>query len=767
MPIRAPRLDDRSFPDLVAELLARIPGHTPEYTNPVQGDPGHTLIELFAWLTDTLLYRVNLIPERQRLEFLRMVGLPLRGARPAQGLVSIRYKDLESPTAAMEITRLRPWCAVSGPVAFETRTPVTVLPVIGQVTHKRVLSGPELDAVQSVLTDLQELYELGAEAPTPYVATPTFPADRSIPQGFDVIGETVDGMLWVALLAARADQVDAVRDALGGTGQDAPPQLQVGVVPFEAWDDDGEASLPAEPELGPGTSLFSTALSDVMEASTARRIGVSWEITTGGTAPDGGPEFVALDVLKDDTRGLTRAGIVELQLPSTSRIGRPENDVQVTIDAGVGPRPPRLDEDGQEERVVAWMRLRPTATMDRLALSWLGINAVAVDQRRTLERVGLGTSTGEPDQRFPLPESGVDVDTFALDVEEEGVGWVAWTRVDFLALGGSDDRVFELDPEEGLVRFGDGVRGRIPPAGRRVRARSMRAGGGPEGNLPPASLTGVTPFRFDGSAVTRALEVVQPTATLGGTPAETLEEAERRIPDVLRHRNRAVTRDDLVAVAAGTPGVRLGRVEVIKGFKPHQRREDVPGVVSVMVLPRIDGWMPPAPRPSRHTLEAVHAWVSERVPLTTELYAIGCEYVPIGLSVAYELREGFDQPETAQAIKVALRTLLWPLPPGGPFEDATGWPRARPVRERELEVAVARVPGVDEVRGIRLFVQREGDWVAVKRVVDGSTQIDLGVWQLPELLDVVVVTDDVAPDTLQPSTTGDGGVAVPVVPELC
>ena len=64
MPIPFYQLDDRTFEDLVSELLARIPGHTPEWTNPRIGDPGRTLIDLFAWLGDTLLYRVNLLPDR-------------------------------------------------------------------------------------------------------------------------------------------------------------------------------------------------------------------------------------------------------------------------------------------------------------------------------------------------------------------------------------------------------------------------------------------------------------------------------------------------------------------------------------------------------------------------------------------------------------------------------------------------------------------------------------------------------------------------------
>src|SRR4051812_33892511 len=91
MPIRPPSLDDRRFDDLVDDLIARIPAHTPEWTNPRLGDPGRTLIELFAWLGDALLYRANLVPERQRLVFLKLLGMGLRPAQPACGIVSLSF----------------------------------------------------------------------------------------------------------------------------------------------------------------------------------------------------------------------------------------------------------------------------------------------------------------------------------------------------------------------------------------------------------------------------------------------------------------------------------------------------------------------------------------------------------------------------------------------------------------------------------------------------------------------------------------------------
>lgn len=751
MAVRAPRLDDRAFPDLVAEALARIPAHTPEYTNPTAGDPGVTLIELFAWLTDTLLYRVNLIPERQRLEFLRTVGVSLRGARPARGLVSLAFGNLESPGAPSEVEVLRPFClmkAKSGP-EFETRRVVNVLPIVARAYHKRALRSGEQGQVAALLPDLAALYELGSSQPLPYVTTPTFPEDQAVAAGIDLVAEAVDDSLWLGLFAGTPEQRAAARAALGRDTQGNQRVLSIGVVPLPAADDD-------EDDLTLG-------------AGTARPLKVSWEISTGRSNARG-PVYLEVEVLFDGTRGLTRSGIVELLLPDAAQIGAPDNDVRNVIDAGVGSRPPRLDDDALNERIVTWIRLRPHDGVERLRLSWLAINAVEIDQRRTISDVVLGTSSGAPDQRFALPAGSVERESFALQVEEEGHGWVDWQLVEHLGLAGPDQAAYALDDDEGFVEFGNRVRGRIPERDRRVRVRSMRAGGGPAGNLPPGSLDAIAARRLlDGAVPQAPIKALQAIPTRGGVAAETLEEAERRIPDMLRHRSRAVTAEDTVAVAAMTPGERLGRIEVIRGFRPHQRHERVPGVVSVMVLPRVDGMAAPNPRPSRHTIEAVHDWLSQRVPLATELYVIGCEYRAIGLGVGIELRAGFEREPTFQAVRSALRQMLWPLSPGGPFEDASGWPRGRAVRERELAVAIARVPGVDEVLGVNLFVRGADPdaWELVPKSGEGSAEIAHSAWQLPELIGLVV-GEGPAPTTLDvPATPPRGDVAVPVVPEVC
>ena len=74
MPIELPSLDDRKYADLVQEGLALIPRYAPEWTNHNASDPGITLLELFAYLSDIYLYRVDRISTAARAKFLKLLG---------------------------------------------------------------------------------------------------------------------------------------------------------------------------------------------------------------------------------------------------------------------------------------------------------------------------------------------------------------------------------------------------------------------------------------------------------------------------------------------------------------------------------------------------------------------------------------------------------------------------------------------------------------------------------------------------------------------
>src|SRR3954463_2739408 len=101
MPVPTPILDDRSFQQLRDELVRRIPVYAPEWTDLNPSDPGVTLVELFAFLGENLLFRFNQIPETTRLEFLRLLGEPLLPAFPSRTLVS--FTSVEPAGALVKV----------------------------------------------------------------------------------------------------------------------------------------------------------------------------------------------------------------------------------------------------------------------------------------------------------------------------------------------------------------------------------------------------------------------------------------------------------------------------------------------------------------------------------------------------------------------------------------------------------------------------------------------------------------------------------------
>ncbi len=77
MSLPAPNLDDRRFQDIVDDAKRLIPRYCPEWTNHNLSDPGVALIELFAWMTDMFLYRLNQVPDRLYTKFLDLMGIEL------------------------------------------------------------------------------------------------------------------------------------------------------------------------------------------------------------------------------------------------------------------------------------------------------------------------------------------------------------------------------------------------------------------------------------------------------------------------------------------------------------------------------------------------------------------------------------------------------------------------------------------------------------------------------------------------------------------
>jgi hypothetical protein len=91
-----PDLDNKRFDQLVEEARKLIPGYSSEWTDHNLSDPGITLIDLFAWLSEIALYRANLVTDNHRLKYLKLLGV--KPQPPKQAKVDLTFTSAEKKT---------------------------------------------------------------------------------------------------------------------------------------------------------------------------------------------------------------------------------------------------------------------------------------------------------------------------------------------------------------------------------------------------------------------------------------------------------------------------------------------------------------------------------------------------------------------------------------------------------------------------------------------------------------------------------------------
>lgn len=713
MPLRSPILDDRSYAQLRDELVARIPVYAPEWTDHHPSDPGITLVELFAFLGENLLFRFNQIPDATKLAFLRLLDIPVRPAVPAAGTVAFATT---SPAGVLVPDGTR---VLAGPVEFRTGAEVTAWPLEARAAI-RARHDDELDEdTAEYLARASAAAGASVEQAARYRTL--FGAADPQRAGGDVLDPTtsIDGRLYVLLTSK-------VAPAFAG----------------------GPVTLGVVPARQAGTMADVQACGAGGDAAA-----VQWQIATTTPVDDGDgnadPVWRALTVEADTTGALTRPGVVTLRMPDDlTDIGLylPE-DPDAT---GSGDQPPLIEDDELIPVALAWLRAYRPGGAPLAALEWVGANAAPVEQAAAATAEFLGTGTGEPGQEYRLVHPGVLGDV-ALDVEEQGTGrWVPWTQVDDLRAAGVDDRAFTVDREAGVVRFGDGRRGRPPQIGERIRAGRYRYGGGAAGNVGPGAITVARP-----AAPTPGLTVSNPLPCRGGVDAEPLAQAVERIPEEFRRHDRAVTVSDFRELAEQTPGAGVVRAETLRLFDPRRPQDVTPGAVSVVVWPAADPARPAAPMPDRDTLRAVCHWLDERRLITTELYVIPPTYRKVAVSVGVAVKPGYGVEGVRAWVELVLRQYLSPLPPYGP--EGRGWPLGRAVFGPELEAAALQVEGLEYLTGLRV-AQWTGDaWEEPDRA-----RVELAAWEVPELTTITVAAGDPAAPGEAPAPPGPLGPPVPV-----
>ncbi|MBN1978231.1 MAG: putative baseplate assembly protein [Anaerolineae bacterium] len=752
MPIQLPYLDDRNFEQLFEEAKRRIAVHTPEWTN-FESDPGITLVQVFAFLTDSLLYRANRIPERNRVKFLQLLGVGLQPAAAADGIIAISNE--RGPVKSLPL--LAGVVVSAGSVDFLTRDAVNVLPLEAQVYYKKPI--PETDPrYEEFLTKHEailaaQLVEQSSTSGTTaslngqslaqdvkldfYETVPLVAPSASDPNPEVDLNETSDRAVYLALLAPKNVAPADARAAI------ANQTLSIGVVP--ALDGTVPSLEPFQP----------TASRDPVPS-------LVYEIPNAQT-----DDWSRLRLLLGPDV-LSAAGIVQVELPAADRLKT--WDFSEPLDEGTEDYPPRLEDDEVKKRLVTWLRVRLPAVKDTASasgtqteaetppqadarLTWLGVNAARVSQAVPVSNELLGQGTGEPDQVVVLANTPVIKGSARLAVEDENGIKQLWRLTDDLLAAGENDRVFTLDPESGQIRFGDGLRGARPPAKRRIIV-SYEYGGGPQGNVGIGALNASRDVRLQGG-----YKIANPVPTSGGSLGETVAEGERNIPLYLRHRERLVTIQDFEDITLRTPGVDVGRVEVLPLFDPDNTEELAPGMVTLVVIPSFDAISPLWPVPDRLFLRRVCDHLDACRLVTTEVHVRGPVYVDVYVSVGIQLQSGFFSDQVRQTVSDRLNGYLSSLPLGGPLGQ--GWPLNKRLLDKDLEAVVTRVPGVEFVHSLEMGV---GTPVNVP-------EYDLAGLKLPRLVGLSVQEGTAEPlaevFAQAPSAEPPSVVPVPVLKKKC
>ncbi|GAB3866184.1 hypothetical protein GCM10028801_38120 [Nocardioides maradonensis] len=813
MTIQIPALDDRSFDQLVREVRARVGVHTPEWTNLNESDPGVTIIELFAFLTENLLYRSNRIPEANRLKFLSMLGIALQPPSPGVGLVTIGNTKGPLGPPALSVptgTQLR-----AGQVPFVTANPLAVLPVESAVYYKQ----PQRPDA-ATLAQYQLLYQTFLTSDTDvlsyYRPVSLDPPAAGRPDPVVDLGDaqhgTIDRSLWIALLGQKGAAASDVRRALAGQS------LSIGVYPA--------AQVPGQvlPPMTTATGTVDPGL--VVEIAAPQADPADPTAATGlGTGP---AQYARLPLTYAEPV-LEAPGLLQVTLPDYARLLLWDYDPE---EEGTGDFPPRVDDAAVAARIVTWIRLRypspadaaasppvttsaPTDPADEASpttdlslagcgcgcgcddgdttpgtsapvatatgrITWVGVNATRAVQAVAVRQEALGLAPGTPFHTCSFAHAPVvtgelpgapDVSTVLVEVQAIDGTWEPWHEIDDIFAADREEPAYALDPATGRITFGSGLNGLRPPRGAAIRA-SYWYGGGTQGQV---AIGGID----KSVALPSGYPVTNPLPTWGGSGGESTADGEAAITRWLRHRDRLVAADDFRDLTRRTPGIDLGRVEVLPLFDPDAvgPQQDWPGMVTVMVIPRSDPVHPRTPTPDRQFLNAVCDWLAPRRLVTTELHVRGPIYRQLFVSIAIVTLPGQVPSIVEQAVTDAVETFLSPLHGGLPTSaqadgllgvpdpaTGTGWPLGVDVRSQDIEAVATRVPGVRYVDSVLLATIDESG--TVRSPVDSLSITGL---ELPAATAFCGPPPAVDPASL---IAGSQGVAtttvpVPVVPDTC
>ncbi len=328
---------------------------------------------------------------------------------------------------------------------------------------------------------------------------------------------------------------------------------------------------------------------------------------------------------------------------------------------------------------------------------------------------GQQVTVREPQRPAPAEEQalaeveGADAVTVTLDAAgQPDEIWVRWHAVPDFYDSGPRDRHYTADPLSGLIRFGDGSYGLIPPIGPNNIRMTYRTGGGEQGNRAGATIVELK------SSVPVHRRRHQQRAEPGRRARRADRPGEGPGPRVLRHRDRAVAAADLEDLAVAASADVAAAAAIVPIFNPYSLWLDpqapVPtpdhaladaGRMGVIIVP--DEPESARPTPSLVLLSQVQEYLRQRCPPTADLWVAGPEWIAVTVQATVVVTAVDEADPAADQARAALDRYLHPLT-GGP--DGQGWAFGRRPHGSDLTALLAAVAGVDHVASLTVRMSR-------------------------------------------------------------
>lgn len=728
MPLPLPDLDDRRWSDLVDEATALIHRYAPGWTDYNVSDPGITLIDLLAWITEADVFGLDRIPKSHRERFLALAGSVRHPAKPATTPLEFTVTDASSITVPKGVMLA---ATTDGTTTFGHQLSQSVQVLGCALSAVQVWSGTAfIDRTRDWRT-LTRFDALGTEPST----------GTALLLGFDpdpVLNLAARLSMWVDL------------DEQGATPDDASPPQHHGA--RTVWEfHDGTQWRGFEGSVVDDTRSLTRPGRVVLpfgEVGAARSVqgAVSQPLRWVRTRlahgrPDVAPRIG--DILVD-------AGTVVQSAPAFDRwayadpgyLPPPNFEPGARVSFGV-----RTDAKGRITEFDG-----PTGVDD--------VHALVLDRQGasiTLTLLRGGVCDGAPSFETVVagaPFAG-DPQVWTSDLSVN----TGWTVVDTLLRSGSSDHHVVFDVATGALRFGDGERGRIPSAGSTVIVSAVRTEG------VAANPTARTVWRLDTAhPVTAALTANSPISatslniraghTTPATAADDLESEQGRAADaVWTHERlvelvpagddatldqldrgavlarsrppRAVTTLDFERLALQVPATAVVRAKAWAGVDPAWPCLVSPGTVTVVVVPGLPA-LRPTPTPG--LLREVHRYLNRRRTLGTRLVVTAPDYVEVSVRAVLAAQPRVDTDRVCADAESALYAFLHPLT-GGPHNR--GWPFGRNVFQNEVLRRLDLIDGVDHVEEIELTADGVGGGCgdvcvgAFSLVVSGTHEVSI------------------------------------------